>query len=324
MQASTGGSTATHTKPWSVTHPVSSKDQAVVSALRAMTAPMKGNLLGPAARQTFDEIMEHVAPPAGVSYEPDTVGGVSGLWARPANARPGWTIVHFHGGWYVWGTARAYRNMVGHIAARTGAAAFIPDYRLAPEHPFPAAVHDAQAVYEGLVTRGMRRIAVVGDSAGGGLSLALLAVLAARKGSDATPVPVGAVVLSPLTDLTLSGRSWESRAAADPYFTRAQGVAMAPIYPGGHDPKDPLVSPLYGNLAGLPPIRVIVGDDEVLLEDSLSYVEKAVAAGVDARVDVWEGVPHVFLSSVGQLEAADQALDAIGTFLATRLTAGAA
>jgi epsilon-lactone hydrolase len=320
MQASTGGNPATQTSAWSVTHSISPKDKAVAAALRAMTEPMKGKLVGTAARQPFDEIIEHVAPPSGVTFEPDTVGGVSGLWARPANARSDWTIMHLHGGWYVWGTARAYRNLVGHIATRTGAAAFIPDYRLAPEHPFPAAVHDAQAVYEGLVARGMRRIAVVGDSAGGGLALVLLSLLTARKDSNKTPAPVGAVVISPLTDLALSGRSWETRAAADPYFTRAQGVAMAPLYLSGHDPKDPLVSPLYGNLSGLPPIRVVVGDDELLLDDSLRYVEKAVAAGVDARVDVWEGLPHVFPSAVGQLDGADQALDAIGTFLAARLS----
>jgi acetyl esterase/lipase len=132
--------------------------------------------------------------------------------------------------------------------------------------------------------------------------------------------PSAALVLSPLTDLTLSGRSWETRAAADPYFTKAQGASMAPLYLGSHDAKDPLASPLYGDLAGLPPIRVHVGDDELLLDDSLRYVERAVAAGVDARVDIWEGLPHVFPSAVGQLEGADRAMSAIGSFLAERLS----
>jgi epsilon-lactone hydrolase len=127
-------------------------------------------------------------------------------------------------------------------------------------------------------------------------------------------------VLSPLTDLTLSGSSWESRAAADPYFTKPQAASMVPLYLGAHDPQDPLASPLFGDLAGLPPIRVHVGDDETLLDDSLRYVERAVAAGVDARVDIWEGLPHVFPSAVGQLEAADRAMSAIGSFLAERLS----
>jgi epsilon-lactone hydrolase len=195
----------------------------------------------------------------------------------------------------------------------------VPDYRLAPEHPFPAGLLDAQACYRGLIEHGVRQIAIVGDSAGGGLTLALLSLFKTQEASGSV-FPRAAVVLSPLTDLTLSGRSWQSRAAADPYFTRSQAASVVPLYLGTHDPKDPLASPLFGNLAGLPPIRVHVGDDETLLDDSLRYVERAVAAGVDARVDIWEGLPHVFPSAVGQLEAADRAMSVIGSFLAERLS----
>jgi acetyl esterase/lipase len=130
---------------------------------------------------------------------------------------------------------------------------------------------------------------------------------------------VAAVALSPLTDLALTGSSWETRAAADPYFLRSQAAELVRSYLGGHEPADPLASPLYGKLAGLPPVRVHVGDDEVLLDDSLRYVELAVAAGVDARVDVWEGMPHGFLSGIGTLAASEQTLDEIGRFLAGRL-----
>jgi acetyl esterase/lipase len=299
--------------------------------MRAIAEPYKGQLQGTAARGPFDEIMEHVAAPSDVTYEPDTIGGVSGWWARPTNKTPQGTILYFHGGWYAWGTAKAYRHFVGHIAKRTGAEVFIPDYRLAPEHPFPAGLLDAQACYRGLIDRGVQGIAIAGDSAGGGLTLALLLLLKTQEtsggvrpsGQRENPLrgrPSAALVLSPLTDLTLSGRSWETRAAADPYFTKAQGVSMAPLYLGSHDPKDPLASPLYGDLAGLPPVRVHVGDDELLLDDSLRYVERAVAAGVDARVDIWEGMLHVFPTAVGQLEGADQALSAIGSFLAERLS----
>ncbi len=122
-----------------------------------------------------------------------------------------------------------------------------------------------------------------------------------------------------MTDLAMTGASWETRAAADPYFVRPQAAGLVRSYLGGHDPADPAVSPLYGVLAGLPPVRVHVGDDEVLLDDSRRYVERAVAAGVDARLDVWEGMPHGFLSGAGRLAAADGALDAIGTFLTGRL-----
>ena len=325
------------TTAWSVTHRISPADKAAIAATRALVEPGKGLLRGIAARQPFDEIMGHVAPPADVAYEGDTIGGVSGWWARPTNKRLEGTILYLHGGWYVLGTALAYRHFAGHIANRsaaegiprsangatwdnrTGAEVFVPDYRLAPEHPFPAGLLDAQACYRGLVGRGARRIAIAGDSAGGGLTLALLSLLKTQEASGGV-LPSAAVVLSPLTDLTLSGRSWETRAAADPYFTKAQGASLVPLYLGSHDPKDPLASPLFGNLAGLPPIRVLVGDDELLLDDSLRYVERAVAAGVDARVDIWEGLPHVFPSAVGQLDAADQALSAIGTFLAERLS----
>ena len=305
--------------PWSVTHPISPTDKAAVAAARAIVEPQKGRLQGVAARQPFEEIMGHVAAPPDVTYTADTIGGVSGWCARPTNKTPAGTILYLHGGWYVLGSAKAYRHLAGHVAHRAGAEVFVPDYRLAPEHPFPAGLLDAQAAYRGLIERGARRIAIAGDSAGGGLTLALLALLKTQEASGSV-LPRAALVLSPLTDLTLSGRSWESRAAADPYFTKPQAASMVPLYLGTHDPKDPLASPLFGNLAGLPPIRVHVGDDETLLDDSLRYVERAVAAGVEARVDIWEGLPHVFPSAVGQLEAADRAMNAIGSFLAERLS----
>jgi epsilon-lactone hydrolase len=141
----------------------------------------------------------------------------------------------------------------------------------------------------------------------------LLALISAQ--SFAKRVAVAAVALSPVTDLAMTGPSWQSRADADPYFVRDQAEGLICSYLKGHDPADPTASPLYGTLAGLPPIRVHVGDAEVLLDDSLSDVERAVAAGVDASVDVWEGMPHGFIGSVGRLDASAQALDAIGAFL---------
>jgi monoterpene epsilon-lactone hydrolase len=197
--------------------------------------------------------------------------------------------------------------------------AFVPDYRLAPEDPFPAAVEDVRASYFGLIERRYSKIAFTGDSAEGNLALGLLSFAMAQKASDVLPVAAG--VFSPVTDLTLSGASWETRAAVDPYFLRSQVVELVRSYLAGEAPADPLASPLYGELAGLPPIRVHVGDDEVLLDDSRRYVERAVAAGVDARVDVWEGMAHGFLSGIGRLAASTQSLDAIGAFLADRLMA---
>jgi epsilon-lactone hydrolase len=297
-------------------HPLTPTDAATMAAMRTAVAPMKGKLRGTAARAPFDAIMEHVAPPAEVTYEPATIGGISGLWAIPADAQPNAVLLHIHGGWFHWGTAHAFRHLVGHIASRARTRAFIPDYRLAPEHPFPAAVEDVQVVYRALAQNGIGRIALSGDSAGGNLTLVLLALLAK---SPAKIAPAGAVALSPVTDLALTGASWQTRAEADPFFVQPQGVEMATSYLNGADPRNPLASPLYGELANLPPIRIHTGDDEVLLDDSVRYVERAVAAGVDAQLDLWMGMPHGFAGSVDRLEAANQALDAIGAFLADRL-----
>jgi monoterpene epsilon-lactone hydrolase len=250
----------------------------------------------------------------------DTVGGISGWWCLPADAEQGAAILHLHGGWFNWGTAVAYRNLVGHIAARAHTVAFVPDYRLAPENPFPAGVHDVEACYRGLVALGFRAIALSGDSAGGNLALVLLSLLASGTSSSGM-VPTAAVALSPVTDLTLRGSSIQTRAAADPYFTRSQVEGLVRAYLGDADPNDPLASPLFGDLHGLPPVRVHVGDEEILLEDSRRYVARAVEAGVDAKLDVWLGMPHGFVGSVGSLAAADQSLDAVGTFLREQLRA---
>ncbi len=303
---------------WSVIHPLSPEDSAAMTALRSAVAGMKGKLEGTAARGPFNGIMERVAAPGGVTFEADTVGGVSGWWARPTQARKGAAILHLHGGWFNWGTAQAFRNLVGHIALSASVDAFIPDYRLAPEYPFPAAITDAEACYRGLVDRGIKRIALTGDSAGGNLALVLLSIATTQAGS-AGIAPEGAVVLSPVTDLALTGESFETRAEADPYFVRSQAAGLVRSYLGESDPKNPLASPLYGDLTGLPAIRLHVGDDEVLLDDSRRYVERAVAAGVDATLDVWLGMAHGFVNGVGTLKAATEALSAIGEFLNERL-----
>jgi acetyl esterase/lipase len=308
--------------PWSATHPTTAEGKVAMAALRAMFEPLKGKLQGTAARPPFDAIMERVPAPKGVNFEADTVGGILGWWCRPSHAESEHVILHVHGGWFNWGSAQSFRHLIGHISASAGANAFIPDHRLAPEHVFPAAVTDVEACYGGLIARGFTRIAVVGDSAGGALALVLLRLATARKAAGGV-IPVGAVALSPVTDLTLSGQSWKTRAAADPYFIESQARELIRSYLGGADPTAPQASALYGELAGLPPVRVHVGDDEVLLDDALRYVARAVEAGVDARVDIWQGMPHGFASGVGKLAAANQALAAIGAFLAQRLDASA-
>jgi acetyl esterase/lipase len=304
--------------PWLVVHPLTQEDSAAAAALRSVVPPMKGKVGGTAGRGPFNDIMERVAVPEGVTFEAASVGGISGWWAKPANTRRGAAIIHVHGGWFNWGTAQAHRNFVGQIALNAGADAFIPDYRLAPEHPFPAAITDLEACYRGLVDKGLTRIALSGDSAGGNLALVLLSIASAQA-SKGGIAPVGAVVFSPVTDLALTGESYDTRAEADPFFTRSQAAGLVRSYLGETDPKNPLASPLYADLTGLPPIRVHVGDDEVLLDDSRRYVERAVTASVDAKLDVWMGMPHGFVTNVGGFNAATQALKASGAFLTERL-----
>src|SRR5712671_4179356 len=301
-------------------HPLDPEDAAITAATRAMVSSTKGVPAGIEARGQFDALMESVLPRDDVTFEADSLGGVPGLWVHPANWRSDEAIVHLHGGWFNFGSAKAYRYLVGHIAARAGARAFIPDYRLAPEHPFPAATDDALACYLALAPRGVHRIALTGDSAGGNLALGLAARVI-REAASIHATLVGVAAFSPVTDLTLSGSTYETRAEADPLFPRPQIAELVHSYLAGGDAKQPLASPLFSQLSGMPATRIYVGDDEVLLDDSLGFVERAVAAGVDARADVWMGMPHGFPANIGRLKAAAQALDAIGAFLAERLKA---
>ena len=209
------------------------------------SAPPRARDAGIEARGQFDALMESVLPRDDVTFEADTLGGIPGLWVHPANWRSDEAILHLHGGWFNFGSAKAYRHLVGHIAARAGARAFIPDYRLAPEHPFPAATDDVLACYQGLAERDVHRIALTGDSAGGNLAL----VLASRVTGEAASINatlVGVAVLSPVTDLTLSGATYETRADADPLFTRPQVAELVHSYLGSADARHPLASPLHG------------------------------------------------------------------------------
>src|ERR1700704_4312489 len=297
-----------------VTHPLDPEDAPAIAGIRTATRPQKGAPWRIEARKFYDALLEGVSPRDDVTFESAVVGGVPGVWVRPGASRSDEAILHAHGGWFNAGSATPYRHLVGHIAARAGTRAFVPDYRLAPEHPFPAAVDDVLATYRGMDDNGIRRIAVTGDSAGGNLAL----VLASHVAANAVPakaILVGAAALSPVTDLTLSGDTYETRAEADPYFTRPQVAELVHAYLGSADAHDPLASPLQGRLSGLPPIHIHVGDDEVLLDDSRRYVERAIAAGVDARLDVWTGMPHGFVAIIGAVKAAAQALDASGLFL---------
>ena len=300
-------------------HPEHPVDRVAMASIRSMLESAKGNINGPGARKAFDEIMEDVPAASGVTYEAAIVGGVSGWWCRPEEALKGAVILYFHGGGYVVGASQAYQHFAGQVALRAKVATFVADYRLAPEHPFPAAVEDAQAIYEGLVAEGFTNIVFAGDSAGGGLALTLLWWAVAKAPAGSGPIPRGAAVMSPWTDLALAGESMVTRAKADPLSTQAQLATMARLYLAGRDPRDPLASPLYGDLTGLPPVRIHVGDDDVLLDDSVRYGERFEREGGTIQVHTWQGMTHVFPSNVALLKAAKEALDDLGDFLNRQL-----
>lgn len=302
-------------------HPFDSRDVTPAQANREARAAAKGKPLGVESRDAFDAKKMAIAAPDNVTVTAASVGGIPGFWCRPVDALRAGKILFFHGGGYVLGSAKAFTNFAGQIATRARADTFVVDYRLAPEHPFPAGLEDAAAVYKGLATEGAERIAIVGDSAGGGLALVLLSMMAEAE-HEQSFCPVAAAVMSPWLDMTLAGDTYFTRAEADPVFTREVLRDIAITYLGDADPRNPMASPLFGTLKGLPPIRIDIGDDEVLLDEALKYETRATQAGVSVSLNIWKGMPHVFQTGIGRFIAADQSLNAIGQFLHQHLAHG--
>ncbi|TPN50853.1 MULTISPECIES: alpha/beta hydrolase [unclassified Mesorhizobium] len=300
-------------------HPEDERDRAVMQAMRTMLSTLPALEFSPVSRPAFEDLMQHTPAADGVSFERATVGVVSGWWCRPETEATHAAILYLHGGAYVLGSAIGHRNFVSQIVQRAGAPAFIPDYRLAPEHVFPAAVEDAQAAFNGLCDMGYEAIAMAGDSAGGGLALSLLALVAAKARQGTSVMPRCAALMSPWTDLALAGGSMLTRAESDPLVKRDELKKAADLYLKGADPTDPRASPLYQPLGGLPPLLVHVGYDEILLDDSRRVVEAASNAGDEAALHIWEGMTHVFPSNLAQLQAAREAVDMVGAFIRQHL-----
>jgi len=285
-----------------VLHPLSPADREAMLALRSQLAKN----LGAPTRASFDQLVELTPPAAFVDYREARVGGVPGLWCTPPSPRPGCAILYLHGGAFILGSARAFRHFVGQLAARAGMAAFVADYRLAPEHPFPAACEDASDAHLALVSElGTERVVIAGDSAGGGLALGLLAAHA--------KAPCG-VLLSPWTDLSLTAPCIDAKASEDPLLSRAALEAGASQYLRGQDARHPLASPLLGSLSHVPPLLVHVGTAEILLDDSIRLDSLA-----GAEVHIWEGMPHVFPRNLSRFGAALDALDLAGAFVRQRV-----
>ncbi|WP_420472678.1 alpha/beta hydrolase fold domain-containing protein [Noviherbaspirillum sp. ST9] len=228
--------------------------------------------------------------PGDVLVTPERLGGIDGEWVEPAHPSAS-TLLYLHGGGYFACSPRSHRAVTS-FYAQQGFRVFAPDYRLAPEHPFPAALEDAEAVYAALIEHGTdpHHIVLSGDSAGGGLALALLLRIRERG----LPMPAAAALFSPLTDLAATGASITANDARCAMFRGARIAIGAAFYLGGADPRTPLASPLYADLRGLPPLLIHVGADEVLRDDSIRIAERAQAAGIQVELRVWPEVPHVW------------------------------
>ncbi len=277
------------------------------------------HLMDPEKLRAGTDRMAPNTPPAGITIEKRDDGAVRGEWHRNKNAEDGNLIFYLHGGGYVFGSAKSHRAVTFALAAASRADVFSLNYRMAPEHPFPAAVDDALDAYRWLLdqTREPQRIVVAGDSAGGGLVLALM--LCARD--HGLPMPAGAVLYSPWTDLATSGASLSHNEKSDVMFKKVYIVEGAKKYLGGANPQTPLASPLYADLSGLPPIQTFTSDNEILYSDSVRLHERLVTAGVTSQLVVEKGLAHVWPIFVGKMPEADRSVAQSADFIQQRFGA---
>ena len=256
--------------------------------------------------------------PEGVACTPvEASAGFAGEWTAAGGVRNDACLIYFHGGGYVMGSIATHRGLVAGLSKATGVRALSVDYRLGPEHPFPAAVDDAVAAYCHVRSLGIpaSRIVLGGDSAGGGLTAATLLALRQR----ALPMPAAALLISPWVDLTQSSGTMQSKAAEDPMVDAAALTQMAAAYLNGADPKTPLASPIFADLSGLPPLLVQVGTAEVLLDDARGFAANAERAGVKCTLEEWEQMIHVWHAFALLLPEGAQAIEKAGAFLASHL-----
>lgn len=270
------------------------------------------------SRQKLEKLAKLMLTPRGTKITFGQLGGVNVEWvANPVAGARGF-VLYLHGGGYVTGSPRTHRGLTSRLARAARVCVAVPEYRLAPEHPHPAAVDDALAAYNGLLAQGIppNKIIIAGDSAGGGLSLAL----ALRLKLAPLPQPAGIVLLSPFTDCTFSGTSMNAPEQKEWMLTRRFINAAAKHYVADQDPRQPTVSPLFADLTGLAPLFVQVGTDEVLLDDSTRLAQAATRQGVAVTLQIWPRLWHVWQLHGGQIPEADRAIAAMAEFVHGRLT----
>jgi acetyl esterase/lipase len=264
-----------------------------------------------ASRQPLFEPM-----PRGIQWTVDSVAGVPGEWITPTlPSTPNGLLLYLHGGGYVVKTPHVHRVLVGRLARAAGIAAFVPDYRLAPENPYPAALEDATAVYRELRQTRPTPIVVAGDSGGGGLTAALLLKL--RDEGD--PLPAAACLISAMLDCTFSGDTLAELQKHDPFMRIGDVRMMAKHYYGDHDPRHPYISPVFADLHGMPPLLVHNSEHEILRAEGVRYSERAKAAGVDVTLKIWDGMIHAFHLFAGFVPEGKVAIEEIGAFFRKHL-----
>jgi epsilon-lactone hydrolase len=268
-------------------------------------------------RRALRELLSAQPLPSDVTVTSAELGGVPTAEITIDGIEPRHVVLYFHGGVYVLGDAFLAADLASQIGRRTGAKVISVDYRLAPEHPYPAAVDDALAAYEALLQDGTAPsdIAFAGESAGGGLAVATLV----NARDHGLPLPATTLVMSPYADLTLAGTTMETKREADPLLSREALQARVPDYTSGHDAGLPLISPIFADLSGLPPLIIQAGSHEVLLDDPIRLAGAAAVADVEVTLDITPGVPHVFQAYHPLLDEATAALDRAGQFLSAHL-----
>jgi monoterpene epsilon-lactone hydrolase len=268
-------------------------------------------------RRLLRELLSAQPLPAGITVTAAALGGVPTAEITVDGTGPRHVVLYFHGGVYVMGDASLAAGLASQVGRRTRAKVISVDYRLAPEHPYPAAADDALAAYEALLRGGTAPsgIAFAGESAGGGLAIATL--LNARD--HGLPLPAAAYVMSPYADLTLAGTTMETKRDADPLLSREALQARVTDYTSGQDAALALISPVFADLSGLPPLIIQAGTHEVLLDDALRLAQQAATADVEVTLDITPRVPHVFQAYYPILDEAAAALDRAGQFLSAHL-----
>ena len=268
-------------------------------------------------RRLLKELVAGQPLPPELTVTAATLGGVPVAEITIAGIEPRHVVLYFHGGVYVLGDAFQAADLASQVGRRTSAKVFSVDYRLAPEHPFPAAVDDALAAYEALLRDGTAPADIVfaGESAGGGLAVATLV----NARDHGLPLPAAAFAMSPYADLTLAGATLDTKGAADPLLSRESLASRVPDYTAGQDPALGLISPIFADLTGLPPLIIQAGTHEVLLDDAIRLARQAATADVDVTLDITAGVPHVFQTFYPMIDEAGAALDRAGQLLSAHL-----